>query len=131
MPNRAHPLATKIFEGFLTYIETFNTYTRLAPLYFAQRNWQATQLNHRQRLRLYKDLLFKLTSVFQEILGEDVTVQVARRSELHTFAVIPKRWVVERSFAWLEKNRRLWKNCERWLNTILQFIHLAFLACSS
>ena len=39
-----------------------------------------------------------------------------------------KRWVVERSFAWLEKNRRLWKNCERWLNTSLQFVHLAFLA---
>jgi len=41
---------------------------------------------------------------------------------------IPKRWVVERSFAWLEKNRRLWKNCERLLNTSLQFIHLAFLS---
>ncbi|RBE60721.1 IS5/IS1182 family transposase, partial [Xanthomonas oryzae pv. oryzae] len=35
---------------------------------------------------------------------------------------------VERSFAWLEKNRRLWKNCERRPNTSLQFIHLAFLA---
>ncbi len=56
------------------------------------------------------------------------TVQIAKRSELHTFAVIPKRWVVERSFAWLEKCRRLWKNCERKLNTSLQFIHLAFLA---
>lgn len=55
------------------------------------------------------------------------TVQVAKRNELHTFAVIPKRWVVERSFAWLEKNRRLWKNCERKLNTSLQFVHLAFL----
>ncbi|ALS93341.1 hypothetical protein ADT26_01340 [Xanthomonas oryzae] len=42
--------------------------------------------------------------------------------------VMPKRWIVERSFAWLEKNRRLWKNCERRLNTSLQFIHLAFLA---
>lgn len=63
-----------------------------------------------------------------DILGEHVTVQIARRSELHTFKVIPKRWVVERSFAWLEKNRRLWKNCERLLNTSLQFIHLAFLA---
>jgi len=40
----------------------------------------------------------------------------------------PLRRVVERSFAWLEKNRRLWKNCERHLNTSLQFIHLAFLA---
>lgn len=55
------------------------------------------------------------------------TVQVAKRNELHTFAVIPQRWVVERSFAWLEKCRRLWKNCERKLNTSLQFIHLAFL----
>jgi transposase len=64
----------------------------------------------------------------REILGKLVTVQIAKRSELHTFAVIPKRWVVERSFAWLEKNRRLWKNCERKLNTSLQFIQLAFLA---
>ena len=64
----------------------------------------------------------------REALGEAVTVQIAKRSELHKFAVIPKRWVVERSFAWLEKNRRLWKNCERWLNTSLQFIHVAFLA---
>lgn len=64
----------------------------------------------------------------QAILGEQVTVQIAKRSELHTFAVMPKRWIVERSFAWLEKNRRLWKNCERKLNTSLQFIHLAFLA---
>jgi transposase len=58
----------------------------------------------------------------------EATVQIAKRNALHTFAVIPKRWVVERSFAWLEKNRRLWKNCERKLNTSLQFVHLAFLA---
>ena len=64
----------------------------------------------------------------KDILSEDVTVQIAKRSELHTFKVMPKRWVVERSFAWLEKNRRLWKNCERLLNTSLQFVHLAFLA---
>ncbi len=64
----------------------------------------------------------------QDLLGTHVTVQIAKRSELHTFKVMPKRWIVERSFAWLEKNRRLWKNCERRLNTSLQFIHLAFLA---
>jgi transposase len=56
------------------------------------------------------------------------TVQVAKRNELHTFEVIPQRWVVERSFAWLEKCRRLWKNCERKLNTSLQFVHLVHLA---
>lgn len=55
------------------------------------------------------------------------TVQVVKRNELHTFVVLPKRWIVERSFAWLEKYRRLWKNCERKLNTSLQMIHLAVL----
>lgn len=62
------------------------------------------------------------------ILGKHVSVQIAKRSELHTFKVMPKRWIVERSFAWLDKNRRLSKNCERLLNTSLQFVHLAFLA---
>ncbi|WP_395463137.1 IS5 family transposase [Wolbachia endosymbiont of Cantharis cryptica] len=55
-------------------------------------------------------------------------VEVIKRSELHTFAVLPKRWVVERSFAWLEKCRRLWKNCERKLNTSLQMIVLSFVS---
>ena len=54
------------------------------------------------------------------------SVEVVKRNELHTFAVIPQRWVVERSFAWLEKCRRLWKNCERKLNTSLQMVVLAF-----
>jgi transposase len=35
--------------------------------------------------------------------------------------------VVERSFAWLDKCRRLWKNCERKLATSLNMIVLAFL----
>lgn len=61
----------------------------------------------------------------KESLG--CTVEIAKRNELHTFAVIPKRWVVERSFAWLEKCRRLWKNCERKINTSLQMTVLAFL----
>ncbi len=39
-------------------------------------------------------------------------VEVVKREELHTFQVLPKRWVVERSFEWIEQNRRLWKNCE-------------------
>ena len=64
----------------------------------------------------------------RQTLGQEVTVQIAKRSELHKFAVMPKRWVVERSFAWLDKNRRLWKICERLLNPSLQFVHLAFLA---
>jgi len=59
------------------------------------------------------------------ILG--ATVEVAKRSELHKFVVIPKRWVVERSFGWIEKSRRLWKNCERKINTSLQMVILSFI----
>ena len=66
------------------------------------------------------------TLAVSELLGAHV--EIAKRSALHTFAVMPQRWIVERSFAWLEKCRRLWKNCERKLNTSLQFVHLAFLA---
>jgi len=61
----------------------------------------------------------------RDIIG--ATVEVAKRNELHKFAVIPKRWVVERSFGWLEKCRRLWKNCERKINTSLQMVALAFI----
>ena len=60
------------------------------------------------------------------ILG--ATVEVAKRSDLHKFTVIPKRWVVERSFAWLEKCRRLWKNCERFIETSLNMVCLAFIS---
>jgi len=67
----------------------------------------------------------KFAQNIKDLIGADV--EVAKRNELHTFAVIPKRWVVERSFAWLEKCRRLWKNCERKINTSLQFVTLAFI----
>ena len=60
----------------------------------------------------------------KEFLG--ATVEVVKRSELHKFSVIPKRWVVERSFAWLEKCCRLRKNCEKKLDSSLAMVQLAF-----
>jgi transposase len=62
----------------------------------------------------------------KEILGAEV--EIAKRNELHKFAVIPKRWVVERTFAWLENCRRLWKNCERHIHTSFQMTTIAFIA---
>jgi len=37
---------------------------------------------------------------------------VARPKEQRGFAVLPRRWVVERTFAWLGRNRRLSKDYE-------------------
>ena len=54
-------------------------------------------------------------------------VEVVKRNELHKFVVIPKRWVVERTFGWLDKYRRFWKNCERKLHNTFQLVTLAFI----
>lgn len=54
-------------------------------------------------------------------------VEVVKRNELHTFVVLPKRWIVERSFGWLDKCRRLWKNCERKLQNSFQMVTIAFI----
>ena len=61
----------------------------------------------------------------RSLIGAEV--DVAKRNELHTFAVIPKRWIVERTFGWLDKYRRLWKNCERLLQNTFQMVTLAFI----
>ncbi len=61
----------------------------------------------------------------EETLGS--SVQIANWSELHAFVVIPERWVVGRSLGWLEKFRRLWKNWEHTLNSILHRGILAFI----
>jgi len=60
-----------------------------------------------------------------DILNADV--KIAKRNELHKFKVIPKRWVVERSFAWLEKSRRLYKNCERLLVSSVGMMQMGFI----
>ncbi len=70
----------------------------------------------------------KFASAIKTIINANV--EVVKRNELHSFVVLPKRWVVERSFAWLEKCRRLWKNCERKLNTSLQMVVLSFISIS-
>lgn len=54
-------------------------------------------------------------------------VEAVKRNELHTFSVIPKRWIVERSFGWIDKCRRLRKNCERLLQNSFQMFSLAFI----
>lgn len=53
--------------------------------------------------------------------------EVVKRNELHQFKVLPKRWIVERSFGWLDKCHRLWKNCERLLQNSFQMFSLAFI----
>ena len=40
------------------------------------------------------------------------TVEVVKRSDAGKFVVLPKRWIVERTFAWLALSRRLNRDYE-------------------
>jgi transposase len=62
----------------------------------------------------------------KELCGAEV--EAVKPNELHKFVVLPQRWVVERSFGWIDKARRLWKNCERTLHNSLQMLIFAFIA---
>jgi hypothetical protein len=54
-----------------------------------------------------------------------VLTVVLRSDKCGEFKVLPKRWVVERTFAWLGHNRRLSKDYEVFPQTSETFIYLA------
>jgi putative transposase len=43
------------------------------------------------------------------------------------FQVLPKRWVIERTFAWISRNRRLARDYERLAQSSEAFIYLAMI----
>src|SRR5436305_9525902 len=55
------------------------------------------------------------------------TLQVVKRSDAHRFVVLPKRWIVERTFAWISRNCRLARDFERYARTVAAFFRLAMI----
>ncbi len=54
-------------------------------------------------------------------------LEIVARADLHKFVVLPKRWIVERTFAWISRNRRLARDFERYASTVVAFIRLAMI----
>jgi putative transposase len=55
-----------------------------------------------------------------------ITVEIVRKPpDQIGFAVHPRRWVVERFFAWISRNRRLWKDPEATLASARAFLYAA------
>ena len=52
---------------------------------------------------------------------------VKRDAGVRGFAVLPRRWVVERTFAWFGRNRRLAKDFERHVASAAALFYLASL----
>lgn len=55
-----------------------------------------------------------------------INVEIVRKTPDQVgFAVHPRRWVVERFFAWISRNRRLWKDPEATLASAKAFLYAA------
>ena len=52
---------------------------------------------------------------------------VERSADTEGFAVLPHRWIVERTFGWLMRNRRLSKDYERKVQTSETYIKVAMI----
>ncbi|MGH6915753.1 MAG: IS5 family transposase [Geminicoccales bacterium] len=52
---------------------------------------------------------------------------VKRPADLRGFEVLPRRWVIERSFAWLGRNRRLTRDFERLIEVSTAMVVLAII----
>jgi putative transposase len=69
----------------------------------------------------------QLVQDVKERFGWDMEITL-RSDKSSDFKPLPKRWVVERSFAWLEDFRRLAKDYERTVASSETMIYLAFIA---
>ena len=55
-----------------------------------------------------------------------ITVDIVRKPKDQVgFAVHPRRWVFERFFGWISRNRRLWKDPEATLASAQAFLYAA------
>jgi len=54
-------------------------------------------------------------------------VEIVQRRDLHRFVVLPKRWIVERTFGWFCKYRRLSRDYETLPTSSETMIYLAMI----
>lgn len=54
-------------------------------------------------------------------------LEIVKRNDVPRFEVLPKRWIVERTFAWISRCRRLARDFERHIRSVVAFIRLAMI----
>lgn len=54
-------------------------------------------------------------------------LEIGRRCDRHRFVVLPKRWIVERTLAWISGCRRLARDYERHTRKAAAFVRLAMI----
>ena len=54
-------------------------------------------------------------------------LEIVKRNDIPRFEVLPKRWIVERTLAWISHCRRLARDFERHVRTVIAFVYLAMI----
>ena len=76
---------------------------------------------------IYADTGYSVKLVDYVAVAFNWVLSIIKRNEKHKFVVLPKRWIVERTFAWLDNYRRLSKDYERLNETSLAMVQLAMI----
>ncbi len=78
-------------------------------------------------LTLYADAGYqgpKFREGLQRVCSQ-INVEIVKRADIGKFIVLPKRWIVERTIAWLNRCRRLAKDWECLNRNALAFLRWA------
>ena len=121
------PFLSRRFPALVIELfEAIKTLAAVAP-HFARLRDIAPLFGSRQQPNLYFDYLLRRVHFVasfcpQERFGQRSSITLSD----HIFAFTPKRWVVERSFAWAARFRRLARDYERLPETLAGLHFLAF-----
>ena len=75
--------------------------------------------------KVYADLGYSGEDMKLRLQNYGIELETVGRRDKRTFIVEPKRWIVERTFAWLGKFRRHSKDYELITSTSIAMIYLA------
>jgi transposase len=90
-------------------------------------------LRHTRRRQPFIEVIFADGGYQGPIMAERVAntgrwrLEIVKRNDVPRFEVVPKRWIVERTLAWISHFRRLARDFERYARSVAAFVRLAMI----
>lgn len=75
--------------------------------------------------KIFSDQGYTGTLIGLVQISFSMTLEIVKRTEVRAFHILPRRWVVERTFGWLGFYRRLAKDYERYPQHSEAFVYIA------
>jgi transposase len=103
------------------------------PANVQDRDGAAELLRRTRRAFPFIEVIFADGGYRGPIMAETVAstgkwrLEIVKRNEVPRFEVVPKRWIVERTLAWISHFRRLARDFERYARSVLAFVRLAMI----